>query len=449
MTTRKCPPQPLVPVASSRRVLLVAYYVPPAGGPAVQRILQFIEYLEEAGWTPEVLTVREGAYPNRDASLLADIPDTVRVHRTPSLDPLAVYQALRGGEDNLPAGSMGAEDPSWLEWAARWIRANIFLPDARVGWWPFAVWRGRRLLQNGRFDAVLTSGAPHSVHLIGRSLHRGDGTPWVADLHDPWTDISYYDEFPRTGWARRRDEALERSVLMEADAVTSVSPSWADLFAGKAVNRYAVVENGIDLSDFEGVAGTVDAATFTLAHVGKLYASRNPTALWRALASLRAEEKIPKLRVRLTGSVDPAVRKSIRAHDLGSIVEVESFVPHEEALRRMASSTLLLLVIESFAQADGMITSKLYEYLATGRPVLGVGPPDGDAQALLDRHGAGAMAGWDDAERVREIVLSHYEAWAEGTPKAGASRSALAPHTRQAQTQRMAEVLDAVVDPSA
>jgi hypothetical protein len=436
-------------VAASGRVLLVAYYVPPAGGPAVQRILQFIEHLGEAGWTPEVMTVRAGAYPNRDASLRAEIPEEVRVHRTPSLDPLAVYQALRGGgEDALPAGSMGEDEPSWLEWVARWVRANIFIPDARVGWWPFAVWTGRRLLRSGRFDAVLTSGAPHSVHLIGRSLHRRDGTPWVADLHDPWTDISYYDDFPRTRWARRRDAALERSVLAEADAVTTVSPSWADLFAGKAVNRYAVVENGIDLRDVARGDGSVDEATFTLAHVGKLYASRNPTVLWRALASLRGAGRIPDLRVRLTGSVDPAVRRSIEAHDLAPIVEVEPFVPHEEALRRMASSTLLLLVIESFAQADGMITSKLYEYLASGRPVLGVGPPDGDAQALLNRHEAGMMAGRDDVERVREIVISHYEAWAGGTPKAGAARAALAPHSRREQARRMAEVLGAVVDPS-
>lgn len=428
-----------------RRVLLVAYYVPPAGGPAVQRILQFIEHLPKADWEVEVLTVREGAYPNRDPSLLAALPEEVPVHRTPSFDPVALYARLRGGSsDDLPAGSLGEEGNTLLERAARWIRANVFLPDARIGWWPFAVWRGKRLLDTGRFDAVVTSGAPHSVHLIGRSLHRSTGTPWIADLHDPWTDISYYDEFPHTRWAERLDARLERSVLAEASAVTTVSPSWADLFASKAENRYAVVENGFEAETFRDV-DPPPTDDFVLAHVGKLYASRNPTAVWNALAALRKNEQIPRLRVHLTGTVDPVVWQSIERRDLSSIVEVDDFVPHEEAVRRMARSTLLLLVIEPFAQAEGMITSKLYEYLASGRPVLGVGPSGGDAAALLQEHDAGAMVDWGDAERATEVLAAHYEAWDEGRPVSGAAWADIQRHNRVQQARRLGEELDAVV----
>lgn len=431
-----------------RRVLLIAYYVPPAGGPATQRILQFIEHLPATGWDVDVLTVREGAYPNRDPSLRAAVPESVSIHRTPSFDPIALYARLKGGgQDDIPAGSLGEGEPSFLETAARWIRANLFIPDARIGWWPFAVWRGRRLLEDGRFDAIVSSGAPHSVHLIGRSLHRATGMPWIADLHDPWTDISYYDEFPHTRWAERLDAHFERSVLSEASTVTTVSPSWAELFAGKASNRYAVVENGFDADAFESVRPAL-ADPFVLAHVGKLYASRSPTALWRALAQLRAEGRIPELRVRLTGSVDPAVRRSIERHGLSSIVEVDGFVPHEEALRRMARSTLLLLVIERFAQAKGMITSKLYEYLASGRPVLGVGPPGGDADALLQEHEAGEVVDWDDVNRMKEVVLAHYEAWKEGDPRSGAAWADIQQHNRVHQARRLAEELDAVTPSS-
>ena len=427
----------------SRRVLLVAYYVPPAGGPATQRILQFIEHLPATGWDVEVLTVREGAYPNRDPSLRAVVPDSVTVHRTPSFDPIALYARLRGGDtDDIPAGSLG-EASSLLEQAARWIRANVFLPDARVGWWPFAVWRGRRLLRQRAYDAVVSSGAPHSVHLIGRSLHRTTGTPWIADLHDPWTDISYYDEFPHTRWAKRLDARLERSVLAEASAVTTVSPSWAELFAGKAPNRYAVVENGFAPSDFEALRPT-PAEAFVLAHVGKLYASRNPTALWRALARLRDDGRIPALRVHLTGAVDPAVRRTIDRHDLAPIVTVDGFVPHDEALRRMARSTLLLLTIEPFAQAAGMITSKLYEYLASGRPVLGVGPSGGDADTLLRHHDAGTVVEWGDVDRLAERISAQYEAWERGTPASGAAWADIQPHNRVHQAERLAETLNAV-----
>lgn len=430
----------------ARRVLLVAYYVPPAGGPAVQRVLQFIEHLPEEGWEVEVLTVQEGAYPNRDPSLLASVPASTPIHRTLSVDPVALYARLRGGgKDALPAGSLGEEGDSLLEKGARWIRANLFIPDARIGWWPFAVWRGKRLLETGRFDAIVSSGAPHSVHLIGRTLHRSTDTPWIADLHDPWTDISYYDEFPHTRWAERLDAHFERSVLSEASTVTTVSPTWADLFASKAENRYAVVENGFDPATFESVTPPL-AEDFVLAHVGKLYASRNPTVLWEALAALRDEERIPRLTVQLTGTVDPVVRQSIERHGLSPIVEVNDFVPHDEAVRRMARSTLLLLLIEPFAQANGMITSKLYEYLASGRPILGVGPSGGDADALLREHEAGEVVSWTDVERAKDVIVAHYEAWASGTPGSGAAWDDIQVHNRLHQARRLAEELESVVD---
>ena len=427
-----------------RRVLLVAYYVPPAGGPAVQRILQFVEYLQDEGWTPEVLTVKNGVYPNRDPSLRERIPADVRVHRTRALDPYALYRALTGkGEEDLPTGSMEDDSASWTEQLAKWVRANIFIPDARVGWWPFAVRRGLSVLRSGRFDAILTSGAPHSVHLIGHALHRWTEMPWVADLHDPWTDIGYYEELPHTWWARRLDAALERSVLSTANAVTTVSPSWGDLFASKAPNRYHVVENGFSMSEFEGVDESLDD-DFVLAHVGKLYASRNPTALWEALARLRDEGAIPRLTLRLIGDVDPVVTQALKDRGLLSIVEQKGFLAHEEAIREMARSTLLLLAIEPFAQAQGMITSKLYEYLASERPVLGVGPPDGDADALLRGHQAGQVAGWEDVEQAQSVVRAHYEAWAAGEPREGAARNELEKHTRRHQAHRMARVLDEV-----
>lgn len=456
--------------------------MPPAGGPAVQRILQFVEYLSDYGWQPEVLTVKEGAYPNRDTSLEDAIPGHVPVHRTPAFDPLAVYRKLRGG-DGLPAGAL-SDQPSLLERAARWIRANIFIPDARVGWWPFAHTRGLDLLRTGRFDAILSSGAPHSVHLAGRSLAKATGLPWVADLHDPWTDISYYDDFPHTSWARSLDRRLERSVLEDATLTTTVSPSWARLFRSKVDGRYGVVENGFDADELEAARSehaartsvTVDgdapdpvyraghegaptpltsdleeprevgergeSSTFTISHIGKLYASRNPTALWDALAALRDEDVIPHLRVRLIGTVDPSVLTAVEERELTPIVERTPFVPHAEALQAMIESELLLLVIEPFEQARGMITSKLYEYLASGRPILGVGPTDGDAAALLDRHDAGSLVDWSDARSAKKEVAANYAAWAEGHPRSGADWDDVQIHSRRAQAERMAEYLE-------
>ena len=445
---------------SNRRVLIVAYYTPPAGGPAVQRVLQFVAHLAEHGWSPAVLTVRGGAYPNRDPSLLEEVPPAVPVRRTRSLDPLALYERLQGvlgtEKKGLPAGSLGDEDPSLWERVARWVRANLFVPDARVGWWPFAVRAGQQWIREaertGRpFGAILSTGAPHSVHLVGRSLHRRTGVPWVADLHDPWTDISYYDEFPHAAFARRLDAHLEHSVLCEATAVTTVSPSWKALFESKGpaktAGRYAVVENGFAEDDFADLAPSApgESDEFVLAHVGKLYASRNPEALWEALGRLQREDATPALRVQLTGTVDETVQRALAAHGLERIVDVQPFVPHEEALHRMGGSALLLLAIEPFEQEAGMITSKLYEYLASGRPVLGWGPPTGDAARLIEKVDGGRMFGRDDAAGIASFLKDHYDAWAEGTPCSGASAAALGSLTRRLQSGRMAALLDEVI----
>jgi len=465
--------------------------------------LQFIQHLNITGWSVEVLTVQEGAYPNHDPSLANAIPSSVPLHRTGAFDPLALYQKMSSGE-RLPAGSLG-DASSFLEKAARWVRANVFIPDARVGWWPFAHVRGKQLLDTGRFDAILSSGAPHSVHLAGRSLAKATGLPWVADLHDPWTDISYYDDFPHTRWAKGLDERLEKSVLQDASVVTTVSPSWVELFRSKVSGTYGVVENGFDAQAFslvhpggptrsvgsslqaslaprqasvsdpamQGATGDNESVgdnesigdnesvpdadvsvpeapqardggeAFVISHVGKLYASRNPTAVWDAVASLRDEGAVPDLVVRLIGTVDPAVMKAIRERGLEDRVERVPFVPHDEAIRAMAASTLLLLVIEPFAQARGMITSKLYEYLASGRPVIGVGPPDGDASALITKHDAGLMVDWNDARSARDTLREHYDAWAAGTPKDGAAWDALQQHNREQQAFRMADSLHA------
>ncbi len=431
---------------ASRRVLLVAYYMPPAGGPAVQRILQFVEGLPRHDWQVDVLTVQAGAYPTTDPDLHAIVPPSVTVHRTPALDPYALYARLKGTstKDALPAGSFDPNAASWIERLARWIRANVFLPDARIGWWPFAVWRGMRLLRTQRYDAVLTSGAPHSVHCIGHTLHRISGTPWVADLHDPWTDIGFYDELPHTDFARRLDAALERSVLQTATRVTTVSPSWQQLFASKGATVGPVVENGFAPADFDALDVSVRRDRFVISHVGSLYANRNPIALWDALAVLRSEGALPNLELQLVGRVAPVVRTALRERGLESCTTVVPFLPHTKALRYMAESALLLLCIEPFRADAGMITSKLYEYLATGRPVVGMGPPDGDAAALLRQHNAGTIIAHTDADTLRSIIAEHHAAWKHGTPVTGASQDALTAHTRPRQAQRMAHVLSAV-----
>ena len=427
------------------RVLVVTYYFPPAGGPGVQRTLKTVRYLREAGFEPVVLTVDGGAFPSRDPSLAADVPDGVEVIRTRAPDPFVLYGRLAGRGDAVPTGAV-ERTGTWAR-AALWARANVFLPDARVGWVPFARHAGRRRLRASArvgdpFAAVVTSGPPHSVHLAGRSLQK-TGVPWVADFRDPWTAINFYQDLPMSRPARALDRRLERAVLRRADAVTTVSPTWARLLehqGGLAPRTVHVVHNGVDDADLAPARDAdVRRDAFVLAHVGSLYATRDPLAVWEAVRRLRAEGAAERLVIRLVGRTDEAVRRGALA--TGAPVEVVPYVGHADAVLEQARAALLLLSIEPFPADRGMITGKLYEYLASGRPVLGVGPVEGDASALLDETHGGTMVARDDADGVAREVRRYYDAWAAGAPLAGAPREAVAPYTRRAQTEALAEVI--------
>ncbi|WP_457653656.1 glycosyltransferase family 4 protein [Rhodocaloribacter sp.] len=433
----------------ARRVLVATYYFPPSGGPGVQRPLKFVKYLPAFGWRPVVLTVRPGdaSYPDRDPALEAEVPPGTAVIRTRAWDPYALYARLLGKEKEAAVGVAftGEGEAGGRHRLARWVRANVFLPDARVGWTPFARRAARRLLRETPVDVVVTTGPPHSTHLVGRALKRRAGTPWVADFRDPWTDISYYSELPFTAWARRIDARLERSVLDEADHVVTVSPSLKRLLARKTQTPITVIPNGFDPDDFRETV-PVETEAFVLAHTGTLSASQNPEALWRLLRTLLDAGGLPALRIRLVGNVDPVVRRSLEAHGLADRTEVIPYVPHDEAVRHMRRAAMLLLSIPRVPDAEGIVTGKVFEYVASGRPVLGVGPLPGDAAALLEETGAGRLFAYDDAEGMAAFVREHYAAWASGRPMGGAMPEAAAPYSRVALTGKLAALLQTVAE---
>ena len=430
-----------------RRLLVVTYYFPPSGGAGVQRVLKWVKYLPDFGVEPVVLTVEAGAYPKLDATLARDVPPGVPVHRTRALDPFGAYARLTGRtRQQAVAETTGhvSDAGTVAERVARWVRANFFLPDARVGWVPFAVQEGLRLLRGGSFDAVLTSGPPHSVHLTGWALHARTGTPWIADFRDPWTDINYYHELPHTPPARWIDAALERAVLRRATLVTTVGPSCRALLERRGLGTSApieVVQNGYDDADFEARPGPVSEEHFTLTYVGSLYLSRNPEALWRAIAELRRSGQLAQLRICVVGAMDPGAHASLVQHGLGEITEHIPYVPHDEATAYAQRAALLLLVIDPSPHNEIIITGKLYEYLASGRPVLALGPTHGDAAALLAETGAGQMLDREDIPAIQALLLRHYARWQEGDPVAGASAEAVRPYSRRAQAEVLAGLL--------
>jgi glycosyltransferase involved in cell wall biosynthesis len=426
-----------------RRVLLVTYYFPPAGGAAVQRFLKFARYLPEQGWQPVVLTVapESAAYPALDPALVEEIPPEVPVVRTQAWDPYATYARMMGRSkaEAVSVGFAGSPHQSWKERLARWIRANLFLPDARVGWVPFAVRAVPRLLQQYSVEVVVTTGPPHSAHCIGYWVQQRYRLPWIADLRDLWTGIDYYDLLPMTGLARRLDAWMEQKVLRAAKARIVVTPVMQQALAARGLSAI-LIPNGYDPADFAGLQPQAPDR-FWITYVGSMNSTRNPEALWQALRQL---PELTALRVRLIGTIDSTVRQAIVRHRLEDKVELLPFVPHRQALQYLLESALLLLVVNRVSGNEGITTSKLYEYIGAGRPVLGIGPVQGDAAAVLEETQAGRMFDYEDVAGLCAYLRQHYAAWAAGKPLSGAPPALAYRYSRPYLTGELARLLGEV-----
>jgi glycosyltransferase involved in cell wall biosynthesis len=415
----------------------------------VQRSLKLAKYLPQEGWLPTVITVdpRRASYPEHDSTLAAEIPDGLVVRRTPSWDPYAAYARLLGKrrEESIGVSFVGTAPGSPRERVARWIRANLFIPDARVGWVPFARRAALRELKSGEYEAVVTTGPPHSTHFVGRTLRRRLGLRWIADMRDPWTGIHHYDQFPTTAPARVLDRHMERSVLRSADRVTVVSPSMA-MQLGRIVARpYDIVTNGFDPDDFRAAEVVPAGPQFVIRHVGNLSSTQVPEALWSALRDMSAELR-GLLRVELVGNVDASVLESAIRCGIEECIDVLPYVDHREAVRLMRTSHALLLVINRVPQAASIVTGKIFEYVASGRPVLGVGIPDGDAGKILSEARAGEMIDHQDDAGVGAFLTHLISEWQAGRASHGAPTESAERYGRDRQAAQLARILDEITE---
>lgn len=433
---------------SRRRVLLVTYYWPPSGGSGVQRTLKFAKYLREFGWEPVVLTVHpdHAAWPDYDEELLSDVPPGVTVIQTRSWDPYAVYARLTGATkaNAVGVGFLGdAHAPDWREQLARWVRANVFLPDARVGWVPFARREAARVVAREPVDAVLTSGPPQSAHLVGAWLSRKKHIPWVADLRDAWPDVAYGHLMPTSGPAARLDRAIRQRTLRQAAALVTVSGEVAKYMEDETGMAFRTLPNGFDPDDVERAAAR-PLPGFSIVHVGNLSPARNPAPLWDVLS----ERPWPDVNVVFVGNVDGSIGRLVQDRSLSETVIRHPYVPHSEALSYMKGATLLLLPINRVTDGAGIVTGKIYEYVASGRPVLAFGVPGGEADRILRESGAGQVFAYDNVEGIARELDRHVAAWRAGAPLAGATREAAQPWSRREQTGRLADILDQIATTS-
>ena len=434
-----------MPRPTPLRLLVLTYYWPPSGGAGVQRCLKWVKYLPGLGVEPTVITVDpdQATYPVRDESLLAEVPPGVRVIRTATLEPFGSYQKLTG--QAVPHGGFANEGPPGLtQKALRFVRGNLFIPDPRRGWNRYALAAVDQLLAQGeQFDAVLTSSPPHSTQLLGLELQKKYGLRWLADLRDPWTDIYYAKDLHRTPAAAWLDARYESQVLRRADAVLVTSPETERLFRRKlpdlAKGKIVVLPNGFDEADFQGPS-LPPPHCLRLTHTGTITAGYRIETLLRALADCAAAGPLVPWRLLFVGQADAELRTQVGAAGLAAITEFLPFVPHQESVEYLLSSSALLMAIPDVPLNKGILPGKIFEYLATRKPVLCVGPAGSDADQILRGAGAGRALPYEDYKLMRRTLDELAARWLQSPDLDLPPTPAVARYARQAQAARLAEV---------
>ncbi len=389
-----------------KRVLIIAYYWPPNAGVGVYRWLKFSKYLPQFGWQPVVFTPENPELQAVDAALETDVPPEAEVIKAPITEPYSWYKRFTGKkqDEHLRTAFLREEaGPTWKENLANWVRSNFFIPDARVWWVKPSVKRLEEYLKVHPVDVIVTTGSPHSLHLIGRELKRRTGIPWLSDFRDPWTNIDYYGQLKLTKWADAKQRRLERAVLTEADQVLTVSWHWAEELRALGARNVEVITNGFDPDDLPEPPAPLDER-WSLVHVGSITATRDVPELWQALAARVQQD--PEFRerfvLRFVGGVDHTVMRSVEAAGLNPYVERIGQVDHAEALRHMQRARTLLLPVNDTANVMGFLPAKVFEYLSVQRPILAVAPKGadigkvlGEGQVLVERN---------DVEGLRNAV---------------------------------------------
>ncbi len=387
----------------TRRVLIITYYWPPSGGSGVQRWLKFAKYLPDAGWEPVIFTPENPDFDLRDESLEKEVPKQLEVIRFPIWEPYQLFSKLKGKTQTHPGRLLEQKEKGFLEKAAIWARANLLVPDPRVFWVKPAVKFLTDLAQSGQFQAVITTGPPHSMHLIGRELKRKTGLPWIADFRDPWSQWEFLDTLPMTSFIRKKHQQLEQTVLKEADAVLTISPTFQRDLEKLARRKINLLTNGYDPADIPAGFSPKEkeAGKLHLVYSGIIDAIRNPIPLMEALKS-EFEGGAEEINWTFVGKVSEQVQAYVKRDPwLSARIHFAGYVSHGEVFGFYAKADALVLILTDTKNAQGNIPGKLFEYLATGVPVLALGDPEGDSAKILKDAGAGEVIAHTDASTIR------------------------------------------------
>ncbi|MDR2221187.1 MAG: glycosyl transferase family 1 [Flavobacteriaceae bacterium] len=426
----------------SKKVLIVSYYWPPAGGPGVQRWLKFVKYLPSFDIEPIVYIPENANYPLLDTKFVDEVSKDITILKQPIKEPYKLAKALVGTKaNNLSAGMIPQQrKQTWIEKCLLWIRGNMFIPDARVSWVkPSVKYLKAYLKANPSIQTVITTGPPHSMHLIGMHLKELLNIEWIADFRDPWTTIGYHKELKLSESAVKKHLELERRILNEADKIIVTSKSTKKEFETKTSKPISIITNGYDVVHLGKVA--LDEK-FTLAHIGSFLSNRNPRVLWKAISELRKDNPAFKaaFELKLAGKVSEEIVETLKEFKLWECTNNMGYIDSTEALIQMRSSQALLLIEIDSDDTKAIVPGKLFEYMAAERPIIGIGPEEADFFEIIQQSNTGKVALYSEKDKIIDILMAYFELYQQDQLKVHGM--GLQYFSRKRLTERLAYVIN-------
>ena len=422
------------------QVLIITYYWPPAGGPGVQRWLKFVKYLPDFGVTPIVYCPENPSYPISDESLIREVSKDIKIVKQPISEPYRFARLLsKKDSKQISAGIIPkTKKQSFIQRLLLYVRGNFFIPDARKNWIAPSVAFLEDYIKSNHINTIITTGPPHSLHLIGLQLQERLGVKWIADFRDPWTTIGYHKALKLSASSAEKHKRLERQVLQAANHIIVTSKRTKTEFLSKTKQPITVITNGYDNHH---IGQTVKDDKFTLAHIGSLLSERNPKQLWAALKAIINENDDFRsaFELKLIGVVSEDVLKVLEDFNLMPYINVVGYISHEEALKAQRSSRILLLVEIDSEDTKVIIPGKLFEYMASDTPILAIGPKDSDVETILKSTNSGQYFYYDEEEAIKTQILLYFEAYKSNTLAANAI--GLEQYSRKSLTKILSEII--------
>jgi glycosyltransferase involved in cell wall biosynthesis len=423
-----------------KKLLIITYYWPPAGGPGVQRWLKFVKYLPDFNIQPIVYVPENPTYPIIDNGLESEVSDKAIILKNKIFEPYGLASFF--GKNKTKKISSGIipnkKKQSFLEKTLLWVRGNLFIPDARFLWVNPSVIYLKKYIQENNIDTIVTSGPPHSLHLIGLQLKKELNIKWLADFRDPWTTIGYHKALKLSSYAEKKHKVLEKKVLNSADTIIVTSKTTKTEFQAITSKPIEVITNGYDI---EKISKQPLDEKFTLAHIGSFLSERNPRILWQSLQELASENNNFKndFQLKLIGAVSQEVLNTLSEFKLNDYVLNLGYISHQEAVDHQRKSQVLLLIEINSSVTKSIIPGKLFEYLVSERPIIAIGPKGSDFAEIITSTNTGVFFTYDEKERLKALLLSYYELYKNNNLKLHAV--GLQQYSRKNLTEQMAKLV--------